>query len=171
MKQDELVKTLEENARLFRKAYSDIADDEAEAIKVNSQWTIRDEAAHVVSWLEEFDKELRYIATHGAGKIPWVVTTDTSSTAYDAWNQDRIQAMKGIRLGDLRKRYESENERFIRLVESLSDEQLTWVADIPWENKRLTIPELISVHEEHERYHVQRSREQWKDKRRHEAWS
>ena len=171
MKQDEMVKTLEQNAKLFSKAYSEITNDEAETIKVNSQWTMRDEAAHIVSWLEEFDKEIRYIATHGAGKIPWVVTTDASSSAYDAWNQDRIDAMKGIRLGDLRKRYERENERFIRLVEALTDEQLTWVAEIPWENKRLAIPELISVHEEHERYHVQRSWETWKDKRRQEACS
>ena len=161
MKQNEMVKMLEENAKLFRKAYSDITDDEAETIKVNSQWTIRVEAAHIVSWLEEFEKEIRYIATQSAGKIPWVVTTDASSTAYDAWNQDRIDAMKGIRLGDLRTTYERANERFIRLVEALTDAQLTWIAEIPWENKRLTIPELISVHEEHERYHVQRSREQW----------
>ncbi len=106
MKQDEMVKILEENARLFGEVYSDIADDQAETIRVNSQWTIRDEAVHSLSWLEEFDKEIRYIATHGAGKIPWVVTTDASSTAYDAWNQERIDEMKGIGLGEIRKRYD-----------------------------------------------------------------
>ena len=169
MNPDEMVRMLEENAKQFRKAYSDIGDDEAEGIIVNRQWTIRDEAAHVVSWLEEFDKEIRHIATHGAGTIPWTVTTDESSTAYDDWNQDRIQAMKGLRLGDLCKRYERVNQRFIRLVERLNEEQLTWVAEVPWENKRLAIPELMSVHEEHERYHVQRSREKWKEDRRQEA--
>ena len=166
MKQGDLVKAFEENGELFTKAYCGISNDEADTTKVNSQWSIRDEAAHIVSWLEEFEKEIEYIASHGPGRIPWVVTTDISSRAYDTWNRDQIDAMKGMTLGDLCNRYERENEQFIRLVGSLTGEQLTWIAELPWEHKRLAIPDLIAVHEHHERYHVQRSLEHWEDKRR-----
>lgn len=152
-----LTQQLRDNESALFTVFGKIPDSLANSVRVSSTWTIRDELAHIVSWIEEIYKESEFIISSPGATIPWEIATESSATGYDKWNQARIKEFSGLTVRDLLDRYRDANLNLIRLIERLQDEQLGWTIGIPWEGER-TILQLISIHTEHEHKHLTRSR-------------
>ena len=131
-----------------------IPDDRAEKIMVTGRWSLRDTVAHLVSWVEEFEREIRYLVETGEKKLPWTISTRDS---YAEWNQARIDEMKGLACSILMERFQASNNSLGELLSSLSGDQLKLAAEIPWYYPpRLAILDIISVKSYHEMHHIEK---------------
>lgn len=125
--------------------------------RVNERWTVKDELAHVAAWAEEFEREVRHVADHGPQRLPWTVTREPDHS-YDEWNEARRRELQPLSLVELAARYEACHRRLTGLLETLSEEQLGRITEVPRESRRLAIPQIIDIMVEHERGHLRRVR-------------
>lgn len=152
MNKNNLRKLILEAQKDLLEILADVSDEYAENTMITNSWSVRDIVAHLVSWVEEFDREVRYILYKGDGTLPWSISTKDN---YSEWNQARIDEMKGLSLTDLTLRFKLSNRKFKDLILSLSDEQSGLTAEIPWYYPtHLTILEIVSVKAYHERCHI-----------------
>lgn len=151
-----LIKMLEQPPQYLREMVGNIPDDRAGKLLITAAWSLRDVIAHLVTWVEEFDREVRYLVETGADRLPWTVS---SGNNYAEWNQARIDEMQGLSASTLLHRLDKSNGRLAEFIGSLSDEQLSQTAEIPWYSPpHLSIRDLVSVKAYHESCHIDRIR-------------
>lgn|GEM_PF-2988614 len=141
----------------LRDIVGELADSQAESLMITGAWSLRDVIAHLVSWAEEFQREVAYVLDAGGGKLPWTISTHDN---YSQWNQARIDEMEGLSCSELMERFAAANKALEDLILSSSEEQLALTADIPWYYPpHLELLDIISVKSHHELRHIARIEE------------
>lgn len=156
MTQEDMAKILHNNEQHVLTTYRGLTDQTANKIRASRLWTVRDELAHIVSWLDEISKEIQFLVNYPGETIPWEIATDSSPTGYDKWNHARVKEMDCLKIADLLQRYSAAKKSLVKLILGLSEKQLTWSVEIPWEGRR-TIGQLIAILTQHEQIHLQRT--------------
>ncbi|MGV8119396.1 MAG: ClbS/DfsB family four-helix bundle protein [Candidatus Xenobiia bacterium LiM19] len=146
-----------EPEKLLFEIAGNITDDEAEKIIITSKWNLADTVSHLLSWVEEFDREIRHIAKDGTRRLPWSVSTRNN---YSEWNHAQLEKRKGSSLSELHSMFRHLNRDLEDFVLSLPYEKLRTVTEILWYYPPdLTIPDIISVKSHHEMCHLKKIEE------------
>ena len=106
---------------------------------VVGDWTVKDMLGHIVSWDEEFRREIKQIL---AGKHPGYELVISGEDDFAGWNQHWIEEKRGRSwaqmMGDLEQDFEQTGE----LILTLTPEQYRRRGITPWKQAALTHPEV-----------------------------
>ena len=141
---------------------------------VVGDWTIKDMLGHIVSWNDEFRREIKLIL---AGKHPGYELVISGADDFAAWNQHWIDEKRDWSweriVGDLVRDY----LEAVQLIFDLSPQDFRQRGVTPWKQAALTRPAvpsredtdsvdtLVTFHWRHTNQHV-RMIEKWKTQRK-----
>jgi hypothetical protein len=92
-------------------------------------WTGKDHLAHIVTWQRRL---LHWFAEDVVGRTPHRPEPGFSFEQTDALNERDWLASRGRPLEDIRREFEDEHRAVVRLVEGMSEEDLTREDRYPW---------------------------------------
>ena len=96
---------------------------------VNAGWTLQDLLAHLASWAAEFRQQAETIA---AGRdFDYSIPFALSVIGPNAWNEERVEALRGLSLKAVLDQFDDETRRLQDLVLSLPREVLLKPATLP----------------------------------------
>ena len=124
MNKFEMVEQIEENERLVREVYDAAPEYLLNSIKVNAEWTVRDELAHITAWLEEIYSEICFLADGDGRSIDWEVATDSSPSGYDKWNREQRKRLRSLGVKDLLDSYSDVSHKLRDFVQTIPDHKL-----------------------------------------------
>lgn len=96
---------------------------------VNAGWTLQDLLAHVASWAAEFRRQAETIA---AGRdFDYAIPFALSVIGPNAWNEEQVEARRGLSLKAVLDQFDDETSRLQDLVLTLPREVLLKPAALP----------------------------------------
>lgn len=140
---------------------------------VVGDWTVKDMLGHIVSWDEEFRREIELIL---AGKHPGYELVISGADDFAGWNQHWIEEKRGRRWGQMVADLEKDFERAALLILALSPQDYRQRGVTPWKKAALTRPAaptredmdavdtLVTFHWRHINQHA-RMIERWRKRR------
>jgi uncharacterized damage-inducible protein DinB len=96
---------------------------------VNAGWTLQDLLAHLASWAAEFRRQVETIA---AGRdFDYAIPFALSVIGPNAWNEEQVEARRGLSLKAVLDQFDDETRRLQDLVLTLPREVLLKPATLP----------------------------------------
>lgn len=126
---------------------------------VNAGWTLQDLLAHLASWAAEFRRQVETIA---AGRdFDYAIPFALSIIGPNAWNEEQVEALRGLSLKAVLDQFDDETRRLQDLVLTLPREVLLKPATLPLApsgDPRAPIPGNVAVVASgkctHDRHHI-----------------
>jgi len=140
---------------------------------VVGDWAVKDMLGHIVSWDEEFRREIELIL---AGKHPGYELVISGEDDFAGWNQHWIEEKRGRRWAQMMADVAQDFERAAQLILALSPLDYRQRGVTPWKQAALIRPSvptredtdsvdtLITFHWRHSNQHV-RMIERWRKRR------
>jgi uncharacterized damage-inducible protein DinB len=117
---------------------------------VSGRWTAKDILGHLVSWGDEFRREVQTILSDKT-VYGYVIRSDDH---FNAWNLAEAEKKKAMSWPDAFADFERNYEEINALIGSLSEAQLHTKGPVPWGDKPVTIESIIRIHPSHIKHHA-----------------
>lgn len=117
---------------------------------VSGQWTVKDILGHLVSWGDEFRREVHTILS----EQPSYDYTIRADDHFNAWNLAEADKKTDMSWQQALGEFERDGREMTALIESLSKEQLQTKGPVPWGDKSIKVEAIIKIHPSHIKHHT-----------------
>ena len=117
--------------------------------KVSGSWTTKDILGHLVSWGDEFRREVQTILSD-APAYDYAIRSDDH---FNEWNLSEAEKKKAITWQAGLEDFERDFKEMNALLETLSEAQLNTNGPVPWSDKPVKIGDILKIHPGHIIHH------------------
>lgn len=119
--------------------------------QIEGTWTIKDLVGHLAAWSNLLLDQIEALVENNAEKIHLV--------DIDRWNEAQVSARKEWRAAEVRREWDQSMMRARRIVNSLSQKNLSHRAVVPWTKELVSVEDLLNLWI----LHLTQHQEAWKE--------
>jgi len=131
---DQLLKDIYTERRRLEKTINTLSSEEMLITEVSGNWSVKDILAHLAAWEKLL---LDWYMAGKQGAVPLVYPVGMSKKAIDALNLQIYETNKDNALDEVATTFHSSFARLMKLIESMSDDEIFSYHHFPWTGELL----------------------------------